>query len=177
MPNPGVKLEESTARQRVVPKQAVDVLNIMAFIEIFCLEYVSFNLKYGEMIASFRPKDSMVGAAFIVDRRVFSGLKEVVYTERKVLRTMQGAVVRNVQGAVAYTGEELSVRIEILNEGFFLSGVEEGDKNKRGEDRTGSVCFAVKMDPKKFPQQSDCRDGMLTFHLKNGKEFQFQCEQ
>jgi hypothetical protein len=177
MPNIGVKQTESAARQRVVSKKAVDVLNILAFVEIFYLQYISFNLKYGEMMAEFRPKDSMVGASFTVERRIFSELKEVVYTERDVIRTAQGAAVYTVQGTPAYTGKESSVRVETPNEGFFVSGVEDGYRSKWGEDRTGFVCFAVKMDPKKFPKQSDCRNGILIFRMKNGQEYKFQCEQ
>mgnify|MGYP001573375295 CR=1 FL=1 len=169
MPNTGVKLE-SAARQRVVStKLAVDVLNIMAFVEIFYLQYISFDLEYGEMMAWFRPKDDLSGGAFAVDRRVFSELNEVMYT------TDPEVVFSNGGGAV-YTGKGMFVRIEIPNEGFFLSSVGSSFQYK-GEDLTGSVCFAVKMDPKKFPKQSNCCNGILTFRLKNGQEYKFQCEQ
>lgn len=169
MPNLGVKqTEESAARQRVVSKQAaIDVLNILAFVETFYLRKISFDWTHQALAVWFYPKDNMVGGAFTVKRRAFNELKEVVYVDRGVVYSLNGAAV--------YTGREISVRVEISdNECFVVSDV--GESFQDGdEDLTGSVRFAVKLDLKKFPKQhGKGLDGMLTFRLKNGQEYRFQ---
>lgn len=168
MPNPGVKLEESAARQRVVSKQAIDVLNIMAFIEIFCLYQIYFDLELEAMAVWFRPKKNMAGRVFTVERRAFNELKEVVYT-------VDQEVVYSPNGGAVYIGKEICINIEILNnDDLFVSSTTDGFHDG-DEDLTGSVGLAVKLDVKKLPKQSDCRNGMLTFRLKNGLEYKFRC--
>lgn len=171
MPNLGVKQIESAARQRVVVHQeAVDVLNILAFVETFLLQYINFDLECGQLSAWFLPRDTLVDGIFTVDKRILSQLKDVVYTEREF--------VRSVGGAVIHTGKCSSVRAVVSSKDIILEDSGGSYKNKRGEDRTGSVFFGVKIGPKNFPpQQWKHRSRILVFCLQNGQEYKFQCDQ
>ena len=150
MSNIGVENTE-TATERVVHEPVISVINIAAFIEIFYLQAISFDLEYKELIAWFRPKKAVAGGVFSVSGRIIDDLFEVVYTE-----------------------EERSVTVKIQKGGPLISYT--GDSfQDNGQDLTGSVCFAVKMDPARFPKWAKYRNGILIFRLKDGRKYQFQC--
>ena len=154
MPNIGVKNLESATR-RVVSRQSIGVLNILAFIDIFYLRKVSFDPEFKELIAWFFPKKEFVGGVFPVKERIFKGLEEVVYTE-------------------VYAEGRNSVTVKAPRESLLVSSIGESSQQDE-EDLVGSVCFGVKMDLKRFPKWATYRNGTLILRLEDGREYRFPC--
>lgn len=146
----GAENAEAAAGQ-AASEQAVSVINIPAFVEIFYLRAVRFNSEFKRLAAWFYPKREFVRRNFTIHERSFEGLAEVVYTE---------------------DGNSVTVKASAVN--FLVSNTGDSFQNN-GEDLTGSVCFSVKMDPSRFPNWAKFRNGILTFRLQNGRKFQFQC--
>lgn len=150
MPTIGAENTEAAAGQ-AASEQAVSVINIPAFVEIFYLRAVNFDSEFKRLAAWFYPKREFVRRIFTVHERSFEGLAEVVYTE---------------------DGNSVTVKASVIN---ILVSNTGGSFQNNGKDLTGSMCFSVKMDPARFPKWAKFRNGILTFRLQNGRKHQFHC--
>ena len=130
---------------------ALGIINIQTFQARFYLRRVSFNPKFGELLAWFFPYEVSPDEVFDVRERVFSSLREVQYSEGANAVTVK---VKKGSLFVSYTGNSYKDSLENF---------------------TGSVAFGLKMNPERFPKWAKYRNGILKLRLDNGREYQFQC--
>ena len=130
---------------------ALDVINLQTFQAIFHLQGVCFNQKTARLEAWFSPDEESADEVFDVHECIFKMLQEVKYTEG--LNT---------------------VTVVATKDGLFVSTIGNND-NGSPDNLAGSVAFAIKMNPERFPKWAKHNNGILKFRLNNGQEYQFQC--